>query len=66
LRATAVVDRQIAGTPDNSITDEIGMSLQQVARYARFADKVAKGRASRDRRERAANGFENPKVELKT
>jgi hypothetical protein len=55
LRATAVVDRQIAGTPDNSIADAIGMSLQQLARYARFADKVAKGRASRDRRERAAN-----------
>jgi integrase len=51
LRATAVDDRRRAGTPDGAIADELGMSVQMVARYARFADKAASARASRDRRE---------------
>jgi hypothetical protein len=33
------------------IADEIGMSVQVVSRYARFADKVRSARASSDRRE---------------
>lgn len=66
LRATAVVDRQLMGTPDNGIADELGMSVGMVRRYARFADKAEKARASRDRRERAANGIVNPATGLKT
>jgi integrase len=52
LRATAVCDRRLAGTEDGAIADELGMSVQMVAHYARFADKAASARASRDRRER--------------
>ena len=52
LRATAVCDRREAGTPDGGIADEIGMSVAMVSRYARFADKTASARASRDRREK--------------
>ena len=51
LRATAVCDRREAGTEDGAIADELGMSVQMVSRYARFADKVRSARASRDRRE---------------
>jgi hypothetical protein len=51
LRATAVADRRAAGTEDGAIADEIGMSVQMVSRYSRFADKAASARASRDRRE---------------
>jgi hypothetical protein len=66
LRATAVVDRRLAGTEDNGIAAELGMSVQMVTRYARFADKAAEARASRDRRERAMNEIENSTVRLKT
>ena len=51
LRATAVCDRRLAGAPDGSIADELGMSVAMVSRYAKFADKTAAARASRDRRE---------------
>jgi integrase len=51
LRATAVCDRREAGTEDGAIADELGMSVEMVARYARHADKAASARASRDRRE---------------
>jgi hypothetical protein len=51
LRATAVCDRREAGTEDGAIADELGMSVQMVSRYARFADKARSARASRDRRE---------------
>lgn len=54
LRATAVCDRREAGTEDGAIADEIGMSVQMVSRYARFADKQRSARASRDRREKKA------------
>lgn len=66
LRATAVVDRQMKGTPDNGIADELGLSVQMVRRYSRFADKAQKARASRDRRERGANEIVNSVVRLKT
>ena len=39
LRAHAVCDRRLAGLPDGKIADQIGMSVQMVSRYARFADK---------------------------
>jgi integrase len=52
LRATAVCDRRLAGTEDGAIADELGMSVQMVARYASFAGKAASARAGRDRRER--------------
>lgn len=52
LRATAVCDRREAGTEDGAIADELGMSVQMVSRYARFADKQRSARASRDRREK--------------
>jgi integrase len=55
LRATAVADRRLHGTEDNGIANELGMSVQMVTRYSRFADKSAQARASRDRRERAQN-----------
>lgn len=51
LRATAVCDRRLAGAPDGSIADELGMSVAMVSRYAKLADKTAAARASRDRRE---------------
>lgn len=51
LRASAVVDRRLDGTEDNGIANELGMSVQMVTRYARFADKSKLARASRDRRE---------------
>jgi integrase len=66
LRATAVADRQMAGTADSGIAAELGMSVQMVTRYSRFADKTAQARASRDRREHAKNGFGNSVVDLKT
>ena len=50
-RATAVADRREVDTEDGAIADELGMSVQMVSRYARFADKAASARASRDRRE---------------
>ena len=49
LRATAVVDRRLRGTEDNGIAADLGMSVQMVSRYARFADKAAEARTSRDR-----------------
>lgn len=54
LRATKISDLRLAGTEDGAIADELGMSVKMVARYLRFADKVASARASRDRRERKA------------
>jgi integrase len=52
LRATKVADLRLAGVPDGSVATEIGMSVQMVSRYSRFADKTDQARASRDRRER--------------
>jgi hypothetical protein len=66
LRATKIHDLRKAGTPDGAIADEVGMSVKMVSRYLRFADKVASARASRDRREQKAAGFENPAARLKT
>jgi integrase len=66
LRATAINDRRLVGTEDGAIADELGMSVGVVQRYLRFADKVASGRASRDRRERKAIEFANPVVPLKS
>lgn len=66
LRSTAINDRRVAGTEDGAIADEIGMSVKMVARYTRFADKIASGRASRDRRERKMTEFVNPVTPLKT
>jgi len=59
LRSTAIHDRRLAGTEDGAIADEIGISVMQVTRYLRFADKSASARASRDRREQKRIGFEN-------
>jgi predicted transcriptional regulator len=61
-----VVDRRLRGTEDNGIAAELGMSVQMVSRYARFADKAAEARASRDRRDQATNEFENSVMALKT
>ena len=66
LRSTAINDRRVAGTEDGAIADEIGMSPKMVTRYPRFADKIASGRASRDRREQKMTGFVNPVTPLKT
>jgi integrase len=65
LRATKIADLRLAGTDDGAIADELGMSVKMVARYLRFADKVASARASRDRRERKAAEFVKPKLGLK-
>jgi integrase len=51
LRATKVADLRLAGVPDGSVATEIGMSVQMVSRYSRFANKADQARASRDRRE---------------
>jgi integrase len=59
LRATKIFDLRSAGVSDGAIADEIGMSVSMVSRYLRFSDKAASARASRDRRERKATGFEN-------
>jgi hypothetical protein len=60
LRATAVVDRQTAGTPDNSIADEIGMS-----RSNRW--RAMPGSPIRSRRAApAAIGGNVPRTDLKT
>jgi integrase len=59
LRATSINDRRREGTEDGGIADELGMSVKMVSRYLRFADKVASGRASRDRREQKMTEFEN-------
>jgi integrase len=66
LRATGINDRRMVGTEDGAIADELGMSVNMVQRYLRFADKIASARASRDRRERKAAQFVNPVVDLKT
>jgi integrase len=65
LRATKIADLRLAGTEDGAIADELGMSVKMVARYLRFADRVASARASRDRRERKAAEFVKPKPGLK-
>ena len=65
LRATAINDRRLAGAEDGAIADELGMSVQMVQRYLRFADKVASARASRDRRERQMAEFAKPVAYLK-
>jgi len=66
LRATAINDRRLVGTEDGAIVEELGMSVGMVKRYLRFADKVASGRASRDRREWKTTKFANPVIPLKT
>ncbi len=66
LRATAIDDRRRVGTEDGAIADELGMSVKMVSRYLRFADKIASGRASRDRREQKMTEFENSVTRLKT
>jgi integrase len=65
LRATKIADLRLAGTEDGAIADELGMSVKMVARYLRFADKVASARASRDRRELQAARLVKPKRDLK-
>ncbi|MGC2075074.1 MAG: tyrosine-type recombinase/integrase, partial [Xanthobacteraceae bacterium] len=66
LRATKINDLRSSGVEDGAIADEIGMSVAMVSRYLRFADKAARARASRDRREQRAAGFENSAARLKT
>ena len=61
LRATKIHDLRCSGAEDGAIADEIGMSVEMVSRYLRFADKTASARASRDRREQRVAGFENSK-----
>lgn len=51
LRATKISDLSLQGLSDRSIADELGMSVQMVGRYLRFADKTKAARESRDRRE---------------
>jgi integrase len=46
LRATAVVRLRQAGLSTAQISDIIGMSLQMIERYCRFADKKANGKAA--------------------
>ena len=65
LRATKIADLRLEGTEDGAIADELGMSVKMVSRHLRFADKVASARASRDRRERKAAEFVEPKPGLK-
>lgn len=56
LRATAVVDRRRAGLTHQEIAAQIGMSLQMVMRYSRFADQEDLARAGMERlEERAQN-----------
>jgi hypothetical protein len=62
LRATAINDRRLIGTEDGAIADELGMSVNMVQRYLRFADKIASARASRDRRERRMIEYVNPRA----
>jgi integrase len=62
LRATAINDRRLIGTEDGAIADELGMSVNMVHRYLRFADKIASARASRDRRERRMIEYANPRA----
>ncbi|MGE3245059.1 MAG: hypothetical protein AB7J19_01910 [Beijerinckiaceae bacterium] len=40
LRATAVVRRRLAGYQNEQISNDIGMSIQMVIRYARFIDQA--------------------------
>jgi hypothetical protein len=39
LRATAVVDRRLAGLTHQEIASQLGMSLKMVMRYSRFCDQ---------------------------
>lgn len=50
LRATKIFDMDRQGVSDRNIADELGMSVQMVGRYLRFADKTKAARESRDRR----------------
>ncbi len=66
LRSTAINDRRREGATDGGIADELCMSVKMVSRYLRFADKVASGRASRDRREQKQAEFANTPTDLQT
>jgi hypothetical protein len=46
LRATAVIRLRQAGLEIPQISDIVGMSLQTIERYCRFADKKASGKAA--------------------
>jgi len=41
------------------------MSVKMVWRYLRYADKIASGRASRNRSKRKMTGFEKLRADLK-
>lgn len=51
LRATAVVDRRLFGLTHQEIAAQLGMSLQMVMRYSRFADQMALAKAGMARLE---------------
>jgi len=46
LRATRVVELRQRGSTEMQIQDQVGMSLKMIARYCRFADKKANGKAA--------------------
>jgi integrase len=46
LRATRVVELAMLGLTNTQVRDQVGMSEAMIARYRRFADKKASGRAS--------------------
>jgi integrase len=61
LRATRVIElRQRGATTSLQIQDQVGMSLQMIERYCRFADKKANGKAAvvalAERRKRQMEG----------
>jgi transposase len=45
LRATRVVELRLQGHSTAKIADAVGMSLQMIERYCRFADRKANARA---------------------
>jgi hypothetical protein len=56
LRATAVVDRRLAGLTHQEIASQLGMSLKMVMRYSRFCDQEELAKAGMRRlEEHAAN-----------
>ena len=46
LRGTRVVELRQRGATTTQIQDQVGMSLEMIERYCRFADKKANGKAS--------------------
>lgn len=51
LRATAVVDRRLAGLEHQQIAAQLGLSLQMVMRYSRFCDQETLARSGMARLE---------------